>query len=444
MSLYYDPLYGNIDIDNIVFDMLGKCPELIRLRYIGLMNFKSLGMLPLTTVSRLEHTLGLAYLSQMFSGANPSLHSINDLLVASLFHDVNCGSFGHSIEWAINRYKPYDHEAKVGWVTRKEKHERFSSLDVKPIFVDQPGIHRHNFGKKYILDFDNINNIIQGKGIFVLNNKGIDLDNIDNVFRMGLYLGLLSDEQRGYPAVLANNLTIKDGLDNFLIDEKYFYLIKFWHGLRSDIYRRFIYSREYMGFENLLFRLVGEYTKQFDVDNIGNLFNFTDERLLWDFFTRSDASADLKTISKNLLLHSIPHAYSIFRTSDFVAKKSLMDPNHLDELIAELNRILINAKLYSGSSSNELYLHVTTDDRKTCRMIDIYLDRPNEQRKESVGKDERYLLIAILGKQPLSVKEIGYVNDIFMKLIGDRKLGSYENVSFSEDKHMHGSSLFKQ
>lgn len=442
MKPYYDSLYGKVDLDDLIFDILSKCPELKRLRYIGLMNFKSFGMLPLTTISRLEHTLGLAYLSQVFSNTNPPLNYANDLLVASLFHDVNCGSFGHSIEWAINRYKPYDHEKKAEWVTQKEKRESLSSLDVKPIFLDQPGIHKHNFAKKYNIDFEKVNNIIQGREIFVLNNRGIDLDNIDNVFRMGLYMGILSVEARNFPLLLAKHLKIKDGVVNFVIDEKYIEIVKYWHVLRSQIYRTFIYSRDYMGFEYLLFKLVGEYTKCFDIENISNLFNFTDERLLWDLFNRDDVSAEVKGISKKLLLHNLPYSYSILRTDNFNIKSSLMAPDILDGLTLELNQSMLNPDVHSGSYTNELYLHVTTDDRKTCRMIDINVIRSNKLQKESIGANDRYLLVAVLGKLSISKGEINYINDKLIRILANKNLGSYEVVSFSDDTYASGASLF--
>ena len=82
---YFDSLYGQINLAPMVFDFIKNCPELQRLRDVGLMNFKSFHMLGLTNISRLEHTIGLTYLCQLFSEVNNLPKKIkNDLIVAAL------------------------------------------------------------------------------------------------------------------------------------------------------------------------------------------------------------------------------------------------------------------------------------------------------------------------------------------------------------------------
>ena len=225
MTNYYDPIYGKIDIDDKVIDLVSKCSELKRLRFVGMMNFKSLTMLPLTTISRLEHSIGLAYLVQTFADRNNIRENkYNDLLVAALYHDVNCGSFGHSVEWAIDRHISFEHESDVEWIKTEET---LSCLKNKPIFIEQDGLHRHGFVEKYKLNLDIIDKIITGENCFFINNKGIDLDNIDNVFRMAHYLGIF--QERDIPKKLVQFLTTSIKYNNFIIPKSDLYLIEEWY-----------------------------------------------------------------------------------------------------------------------------------------------------------------------------------------------------------------------
>jgi len=99
---YYDPLYGQIEFDSIVAEILDRCWEVRRLKDVGLMNFRSIGMLPLTQCSRLEHGLGTAYLAQRYAHRHGFDRMRRRTLIATaLLHDINCAPFGHSVEWAL-------------------------------------------------------------------------------------------------------------------------------------------------------------------------------------------------------------------------------------------------------------------------------------------------------------------------------------------------------
>lgn len=428
MKIYYDSLYGKIELDDLVFDLVTKCPELKRLKYIGMMNFKSIEMLSLTSITRLEHTIGLTYLTQLFSEANGLSQHKNDLLVAALYHDINCGSFGHSIEWAIDRYTPYNHEIKTEWL---KDNERTSSLKIKPIFIEPPGLLRHNFAKKYNLNFDRIQNIIEGKELFVINNNGIDLDNIDNVFRMGLHLGIISDAIEA-PIKLAQNLRISKDNDNFIIHKEMLKYINVWHKMRSDIYHKFIYNPEYMAFEYLLFEIIYRYTKHIEnEDQISNLFHFTDEKLLW-YFYETKGIPELSGIARKLLLHEVPITYSIIRSTNFHKKRDFSNTNMLKAMAQEVSENLQYSKKLSGN----LYYHLTTDDRKTRRQVVVYVQQGEQIHQEIIGVDKRYILIAILGKLHLSEKEISVLTDKTIDIFGRHGYGSFDKVDFAD--HVSG------
>lgn len=409
MTNYYDILYGPIKLDDIVLDMVSKCSELKRLRFIGMMNFRSLSMLSLTTITRLEHTIGLAYLSQIFIENNSDLQSLKkDILVASLYHDVNCGSFGHSTEWAIDRYVKYEHETEVKWL---KELDTLNCLKDKPMFIEQDGFHKYHFDKKYNLNLERINQLIDGKGYFFLNNSGIDLDNIDNVFRMAHYLGLLNDIS--IPKKLVSHLHTKKDIDNFIIERPTIKLLEEWYRLRSTVYEKFIYSSEYMGYEFLIFDLISEYVKsEKEKKNVKNLFHFTDEHLLWSFYHMKSDNPKVSNIAKRLLLYDIPKCYGILKSDSYQLNSILRDEkiriNLLDSIKSELSNIGIDIPFT---------FHMTTDNKKTNRHISFYLHEDDKLSFESIGEDKQYVLLAIIGERELKPIIISQIIEIILKVM---------------------------
>lgn len=436
MKTYYDPIYGRIELNDLILDLVYKCPELKRLKYIGMMNFKSISMLPLTSITRLEHTIGLAYLTQIFSEANNLPSDVQkNLIIASLYHDVNCGSFGHSVEWAINRYTPFDHEEKTEWLSSHDVHPYFKNL---PLFLDMPGLHKYNFGEKQKPDFKKIFQIIKGVDTFLINNKGIDLDNIDNVFRMAHYLGI-APEDKSIPLTLAQNLKIVSGIDNFILKEDYRDLIYIWHKLRSEVYYKFIYSQEYMGFEFLIFRLIYEFSKITNKESVINLFHFTDEKLLWHLADgKAFSSTSIPNIARRLLLFDLPIAQAIIRSKDFEKKDKLSKENLLEAISKEVLDFLYNKKKIPGSLNVELNLHMTTDHRKTNRKVDFYIEKNGELSKESISEDKSFILLCVLSKNEFPAETVSAIVDKAIEILKRENLGTFEYVPFAEQEILIG------
>ncbi len=429
-------MYGEIDLDDLILDVVESCPELKRLKLIGMMNFKSVQMLPLTSISRLEHTIGLAYLAQLLASGNPHLQDWkNDLLVAALYHDVNCGSFGHSVEWAIDRFSPYNHEEKVSWV---EETQTLAGLRDKPIFLEQDGLHRHRHADKYSINFSRVNGLVNGTASYVLNNSGIDLDNIDNVLRMAHSLGKLPKTDMGVE--LVRRLRVVPGESNFVIDSEGLGLVQEWRRQRSDVYECFIYTHEYMAFEYLVFELIQEHAKLVETEGLANLFHYTDERLLWWFYDNADPNTKLRDIAKRLLLHELPHCHGILRSSCFKLKRDLEKEGVLSDLSAHINAE-INKRRGSFSSNGKLVsLHLTTDDRKTSRCIPILVEEAGRVHEELLGEDERYILLAVLSdRHDSSNRHDAYAIQATARVLKDFGLSDIEPI-----KKINGDSRAPQ
>ena len=347
-------------------------------------------------------------------------------------------TFGHSVEWAIDRYTPFDHEEDAAWLSNPDVHPYFKSL---PRFIEMPGLHRYDFGEKYKPDFKKILQLIKGTGSFVINNKGIDLDNIDNVFRMAFYLGI-APEDKSIVENLVRNLRMVDGIDNFVVKKDCLHLVAIWHRLRSEVYHRFIYSQEYMGFEFLIFQLIYEFSKNIDKEDVMNLFHFTDENLLWSLTDKKKYPASLNNIAKKLLLHDLPKAHAVIRSEDFDKKDLLSKENVLQSMAKKVTNFIYTKKNFSISPPVEIQYHVTTDNRKTHRKVDIYIDDKGDISNESFAEDKSYILICILSRSDLSNEIVSLITAETVEQLNRNNLGTFEQVQFAEQESASTGRLF--
>ena len=192
-----------------------------------------------------------------------------------------------------------------------------------------------------------------------------------------------------------SKLSVETGLSNFLTDNEGIELVNEWRSIRSDVYKQFIYSREYMGFEYLVFELISEYASTVRSDGIANLFHYTDERLLWTLYNTVDFPK-LRNLAKRLLLHELPNCHGILRTSSFHLKDHLAHQNRLASIAVAIKRTLQTTNFVKTYSWKTIGLHLTTDDRKTCRAIPMFIDQNGVPKQVVLGQDQRFLLIAVL------------------------------------------------
>lgn len=427
---YYDRLYGKINLDNLLADIVSLCPEIKRLRYVGMMNYRSIEMLGLTTISRLEHVIGTAYLSQVFAHSN-NIPRKNNLLTAAIYHDVNCAPFGHAIEWAIDRYTSYEHESGTKWML--DEVDKIATI--RPKFYDENGLHRYNFKDRYQLDFKEITNTIQGANSFVISNDGIDLDNIDNVYRMASCMGILGEECT-YPILLAKNLRVTTSLDNFLLKDKLFHLIEHWHALRSKVYNKFIYSREYFAYEGMLFKLMSEYVKTLQSEeDIANIWTRTDESLLLMLINaKNDNLQTISKLARKLILLDYDKTYFIIKTNNYDYKNKLSSETFLTRTINEA--VTTYNKMNAGAlSSAHFYLHVTTDNKKTSRKITLYLeDSQGNIGKTHIGEDEQSLLIGFIGSNSLPDRDVPIMASILIDALSKNGVLGCKVVPFADEE----------
>lgn len=235
----WDALYGKIEFDSLTY----KCmlsPEMQRLREVRLCNINSLCITGSANINRFEHSVGTAYLASinMSSKAQCDLRLSSSakqtFIIAALLHDVANGPFGHSFEYIME---------KTGFVPEEGLGDVFT--DVVSV---SGGAHKNTspfetiyFGKLRSLTTllkdrqkREISQIISGgHPLSKLISASIDLDNIDNVFRMAYHMGLSFNKST--PIKLAEMMSIHEGRVLFSKEAKPY--LEEWFLVRQKVYK---------------------------------------------------------------------------------------------------------------------------------------------------------------------------------------------------------------
>ncbi len=400
---YFDPLYGAVKLDDIFRDLLSQ-KELLRLQSIGLMNFRSLSKLSLTSISRLEHSIGTAILFDIMSYKNNNLKSrYNDYICAALYHDISCASFGHAVEWAISRYKKFDHVEQTSWLVNNKL---TINLD-KPLGIGSSpsGAISKEILKKHNISSGIVESIIKGNESCVICDKAMDLDNIDNVSRMALYMGIEFD--RKLPLKLATCLNVTEDRKYFLINSKNIALVEEWLDLRFRVYREFIYSSDYMAYEFMIFLLIKNIFLLEGEVALNNVRHMTDEELLSNCL--SSGNEVISSIASKMKNYDLPECVAIVSSEDVSYKEFFNDVENYNVLKNEIIETIKSGGL--ELSCADFDIHITTDYRKTNRLVEIVVD--NEI--VSIGSDLNKVLFGIIVN---NTKKVYLYKDIISAAIG--------------------------
>ena len=282
-------------------------PEVQRLREVRLCNINSLCITGSSNINRFEHSVGTAYLAAVNAEAIVQQHlgleekEKEIFIIAALLHDVANGPFGHSYEYIME---------KKGFIPEQGLGDVFT--DVVSVGT---GAHKNSspfetifFGKlralTSILDREQkeeISKIIAGgHPLSKLISNSIDLDNIDNVFRMAYHMGLSFRKEA--PQKLAESMFIENDSVVFLEDAKTY--LEEWYSVRQKVYKFLLlnpqeFAGKYMLTEamDILFECIS----QGKTDGQDIKWNYTDYRLMEEL----DGLKEVWIKRKTLLLENI-------------------------------------------------------------------------------------------------------------------------------------------
>lgn len=198
-----DPLYGRFILPEPLAT-LAQSSEVRRLSEVRLLNAATPSLATLGELRRYSHTLGVLRLA-MESNLGPlSKEEREAFLAAVLLHDTGTPPFAHLLEYQLRELSHgWNHEDKIVSLLRRQ-HVRENRAH--QIFRGRPPeflnlLERHGVRRDFV-------EAISGGSHYSssLLFGSLDLDNLDNVVRMGWALGL-GDEGRT-ALTLARNLTV--------------------------------------------------------------------------------------------------------------------------------------------------------------------------------------------------------------------------------------------
>jgi len=433
---YYDVLYGELELDDIIGEILENCWEVRRLKNFGLMNFRSITMLALTHSSRLEHVIGTSYLAQRFAVRQSLNKTQRDTLIASaLFHDIDCASFGHSVEWALNAMGHIEnHELSSIW-TMKPKVS--AVIEGRPAFLDSKPFDPSDFN----LDKSLFEKFQKGEpGFTHIKSQGMDLDNIDNVFRMAHYMGV-PDAIRENVFLLIDGLKLEPYNLEFSIVDKAFPAAVKWHRLREAVYRKFIYDPEYLSFECQIFELISSLAAiTNDSKGIGRVKDLPDDVLLWQYFI-DDSLLVLRPLLRRLIAldsYNCLFIGSVGNRDVCNTLPSVDQFNKFKNIFVSTVSHQLRERLISfpqegpitrwirimnddiKSTTGPFHIHITTDKRKTMRKVNLLVkDNKGNSQAVQLGEDGFFVVAALFSEIKLSVKERDFLIDCFNIALSD-------------------------
>ncbi len=240
-----DPLYGKIEFSNEINLLLWFTP-IQRLRHIRLSNIESLEMPGIANISRFEHAIGVYFLTTKVSLASKLTPEQSLVLqAAALLHDWNITPFGHLFEEALYYLSEnYDHEKKMDDLQSCVDQQEIGGINRQLLYGRETKIEQWGtkvFGKNWKNSIKEISATISGKGkLGKCISSSIDLDNIDNVFRIAYHMGL--SVERNIPQRIAEGMVDYRNNEVIFLPETIGLLQK-WLDLRREVYTYLMSSR---------------------------------------------------------------------------------------------------------------------------------------------------------------------------------------------------------
>lgn len=258
---FTDIIYGNVDMPDWIIPFL-KIPEFVRLRGVRLSNVDSYQFKDFGGATRWEHCIGVAHLAiKIAKKRNLSKSDSVHLILAALLHDVATPPFAHTIEYVI---EDYNHELESNRIL--SANESDTSNPSFTVFASQLPQFRNLCTKTskqigFKICPDTVAEMITGgRDLGFLINGSIDLDNIDNVTRACLFLGIKVNKNIPYELVdwLVGYESVPTDLDN--TDNR---SVIEWISYKNQMYSKFFSSAsEELGRQAFLQHLIRRSYKQ--------------------------------------------------------------------------------------------------------------------------------------------------------------------------------------
>jgi len=299
----YDCLYGAISFMPEIYEII-NVPELQRLREVRLCNINSLSITGSANTNRYEHSIGTCYLAKVcmeeIERENPFIDGETKInfVRAALLHDIANAPFGHSLEYIIEKEGFNPEEGFRSAIQGINSKNGFSYKDVthENIFFEMP-----RELAKYLKEneIEDIGQFVRGDGIFGKLLCGIvDLDNIDNVYRMAFHMGIKID--KSIPVKLAKSFKVVGS--EILVDESALPLLWDWYYTREKMYKILLLNPDEFSGKCMLTECIDSINI---VDDKLLTWCNTDYEMLQKIANKSTVTFEIKKFEKEFAYHGV-------------------------------------------------------------------------------------------------------------------------------------------
>lgn len=201
-----DSLYGGLVLPGWLDEIL-LTADVQRLRGIRLINSTSPSLTSISDARRYTHTLGVVRLAMETSEqAGLSRQDTRTLLASAVSHDLATPPFGHLFEYLLTALRGWSHEREVLSILERS----YSSLGEHHQILPGRAASLGSVFVRHAISAEAVTATVKGQGhLGPLIAGSLDLDNIDNVFRMAHLLGMVHDP--GSALALAGALRLAPG-----------------------------------------------------------------------------------------------------------------------------------------------------------------------------------------------------------------------------------------
>jgi len=283
-------------------------------------------------------------------------------LVAALLHDIGTPAFGHLFEYQLASMTGWNHEGFVSDIIRGtyRREKRYQQI------YYHNALTLHDVLNELEIDPEAVVRLVNGHGpLGELLAGFIDLDNIDNVFRMATLLGFQPDATA--PNRLVDSIIpTKNGL---VFEKEAFPILESWRELRKTTYEVLAFDKQCLSGQAMLtdcfsIALKSEYLGE-------EHWPFTDEEMLKYLLKNEETLPIIKRFA-------VGDFYSQVFMAWYSCPKGNIDLRHPDQRSALIDQIYQRTKVAcspyvfydSGTFSKRLSLRFRTGDYQT-RVVDL-------------------------------------------------------------------------
>lgn len=231
----YDPLYGRYEIPSYLVKLV-VTPEVRRLSQVRLLNTMTPSLATLGELRRYSHTLGVLILCSKLINTEYSEDEFKALSASVLLHDIGTPPFGHLLEYHLKESTGWTHEAIIKAVLQRayapenSAHQIFAGRALEFAAVLKSVDIRLDLVEAIVTRQHPLSHLLFGT---------IDLDNLDNIARMGWALGLTGGTECAVR--LAATIAV-DRSARLLLPASERQTVFRWSALRRQIYQILVFD----------------------------------------------------------------------------------------------------------------------------------------------------------------------------------------------------------